>query len=805
MNSQDGDSAAASVPLSRRQGDDGREMPAADETVFELDQARSNSDQAGSAADQTGSDADQTGSDADQRAADADQAAADREYEFARPGPATERAYQSSRMERTDAATGRSGVSAGRDASTARRVVTAAERTRETSHRDEAALEDEVRRRTAVQVQRERALLADAEELACAGSWEFDPRTSSLSWSPGMYRIRGRDPAARPLTLQAATVDVHPDDRARVIAEYAHNDPADDALRSSHRIVRVDGSVRHLETRSRVERDSGGVAVRIMGVSVDVTERAHAESLLAEAHVHALEASRLKSQFVANMSHEIRTPLNGVIGLSGLLLSTDLDDEQREYVEGLGASAEALMAVVDDVLDFSKIEAGKLELDPHRFDLRELVDSVSLVLATAARQKDVELIATVEEDLPEAVYGDSVRIRQVLANFANNAVKFTASGDVVIRVTSAPVAGNTIDVHFAVSDTGVGLERHLLDRIFEPFTQADNSTTRRYGGSGLGLAICGQLVGLMGGTIGVDSEPGIGSTFWFTLPLMPTDGLTSSPRREFHGARALIVDEHPPSLAILHEQLSAWKLACDTAETSSEAMRLLAQGAQATRPYALVVINTHTPGVAATALARAIKSSSPLRSAKVLLLSDPRPSHERTGSDDIDGFLAKPIRQRDLGQAIMGLLENRHRPSQRTIDARPPVPQSQPPAGSSVLVAEDNPVNQLVMRRMLEKRGFRVDVACNGRLAVQMHKSGSYDLILMDCQMPELDGYAATSAIRKQEITGHRTPIIALTANTLKGERDRCVAAGMDDYLAKPLRQADLDATITSTLGFAGP
>jgi len=555
---------------------------------------------------------------------------------------------------------------------------------------------------------------------------------------------------------------------------------------------------------SAIDTDEGRLVTAFVR---DVTERKRTESELAAAHEKSLEASRLMSEFVANMSHEIRTPLNGVIGLGELLLSTELSDEQREYAEGVSESGEALMSLIGNILDFSKIEAGKLDLDSHNFHLRELVDGVSLMLATPTREKNLELMADVDADVPDALYGDSTRIRQVLANLTTNAVKFTETGEVVLRATLEPGDGDdSIEVRFAVSDTGIGVESGLLDGMFDAFSQADSSTSRRYGGTGLGLAISKQLVELMGGRIGAQSEPGQGSTFWFTVPLGVRESQAPVSSSEFAGIRALIVDDNATNRTILEHQLAAWGLSCDAAAGSDQAMDLLQAAVEEDRPYGLAMLDYNMPGRNGAELAHAIKALPALRSVRLLMMSSSQPERDVATNAGIDGVVTKPIRHSRLREEIARVLAL-ETGARRVIDAgpHPSPPRRRASTGRLVLAVEDNTINQLLVVRMLEARGFRVDVAANGREAVEMHQDGEYEIIFMDCQMPELDGYQATAAIRRREAADRHTPIVAMTANTLKGDRERCLAAGMDDYLGKPLRPTDLDEVIARALrGSAG-
>ncbi|MEA2299628.1 MAG: hypothetical protein QOE44_163, partial [Solirubrobacteraceae bacterium] len=658
------------------------------------------------------------------------------------------------------------------------------------------------------ELNRVNARMAEAQNIACMGSWGWKMADDRVEWSGQMYSIYGLDPAEFVPTPEALVGLVCPDDRAKIDEALAKARSGVSPFEFEHGVVRPDGEVRTLHVRGEVLSDEAGLPVAMRGTGQDITDRKRTEAKLAVAHEKAIEASRLKSEFLANMSHEIRTPLNGVIGMGGLLLNTDLDEEQREYVEAVEASGEALMSVVNDVLDYSKIEAGKLELDCHRFELHEIVDDVWLMLATAAHDKRLELIAWVDEDLPDAVYGDSVRVRQVLTNFATNAIKFTEAGDIVVRVTAealdGPGAGRR--VRFAVTDTGIGVEPGALGRIFEAFSQADNSTTRRYGGTGLGLAICRQLVELMGGKIGVESEPGVGSTFWFSIPLKAEDAEGDRrPRPDFGGARVLIADQYLTHRVILDHQLSAWNLACDTAADPNDVIRMLDAAALDDRPYSLVLIDTRTAEDDGMMLAQAIKASPALRATRLLMLSASGSMREAATDAGFEGFLTKPVRHLRLVQEVGRLLgggvpPTRPGESGRTAGRRTEV------RDRVALLAEDNAVNQLVATRMLEQRGFRVDLAANGREAVRMVEAGDYDVIFMDCQMPELDGYAATREIRRAETDGAHTQIIAMTAHALKGDRDRCLAAGMDDYLGKPLRSVDLETAIARALAIVdGP
>ena len=584
------------------------------------------------------------------------------------------------------------------------------------------------------------------------------------------------------------------------------------------RYLRKDGSVVWVTAWVSLQRDAAGRPAYSISVVQDISERKRLETELRQAKDTAEVANQAKDEFLANVSHEIRTPMNAILGMTELALDTALTEDQRQYLKTIKSAADSLLGLLNDLLDFSKIEAGRLELDVGDFSLRAAVGDTMHTLAVRAHRKGLELIFHVQPDVPDALVGDAVRLRQVLLNLVGNAVKFTDEGEVVVRVETQgdapPPSQGTgeVGLRFTVRDTGIGIPPDQQERIFRAFEQEDASTTRKYGGTGLGLTIASQLVALMGGTITVDSALGQGSTFAFTArfgrQLHPAADARASLPFLLKGLRVLVVDDNPTNRQILQEWLTGWQMEPLTVGDGLAALDALWDAVSAGRPYPLVLLDARMPDTDGLALAAKIRKRDELSATRLILLtSGDRPGDlARSREQRMDAYLLKPVQQDELLETIYRVMRRANggappaaSPAGEHEQTRVPAPVAKP---LRILAAEDNEFNAQLLEQLLGRCGHFVQLASNGREALSLAGEGAFDLLLLDVHMPELDGFQVAQAVRERErTTGGHLPIIALTARSRKEDREQCLAAGMDDFLAKPIQAADLWAAINRIVG----
>jgi PAS domain S-box-containing protein len=567
-------------------------------------------------------------------------------------------------------------------------------------------------------------------------------------------------------------------------------------------VYREDGSVIWVSEHAMAVRDKKGTLLYYEGAMENMMARRQAEIAMASARDAAIESARLKTEFLANMSHEIRTPMNGIIGMTGLLLDTELSQRQRDFAETIADSSEALLKIINDVLDFSKIEAGMLTFEEIEFDLDDVLEGVVDLFSGRALSKGIDLSLIVEEEVPECLRGDPGRLRQVLANLVGNALKFTDRGEVRIGVRLAGDSPGGKLLRFEVIDTGIGISDEQQARLFQAFVQADGSTTRRYGGTGLGLAISKRIVSGMRGDIGVESSVGSGSLFWFTALFHGQARVAEGRERCFDGMRVLVMDDSATTRSVLRHAIEPWGAIVEEAADAEEALQLLSGSGAAGRPFhaALLDADVRCPG--GESVVRAIRADSHMEGLRLVRVVSLNLCEEAEPEDGlaVDGQVTKPLKPREVRRCLRAVLDSS---APVATDVCAEATPAANPAGLSrglslrVLVAEDSMVSQKVVHFQLGKLGCVVESVVDGEAAVEAAKKGGYDVILMDCQMPRLDGFETTRRIRQWEANGtHRAWIIAMTAHSLVGDRDRCIEAGMDDYLSKPVRIADLAAAL---------
>ncbi len=634
--------------------------------------------------------------------------------------------------------------------------------------------------------------------------------------SPKIESMLGFSPAEWMTDRHRWFQQVHPEDREAVLAAEKVSEARGEAFHSEYRMFARDGRVVWVHDAAALVLDAPGGRALQHGVLFDISERKRGEQELASkaeelkaAKEAAEAASETKSAFLATMSHEIRTPMNGILGMTELVLDTEMTIEQRDSLGLVKLSAESLLTVINDILDFSKIEAGKLSLESIPFDLRGSLSETMKALSFRAHQKSLELVFEVQADLPEALFGDPGRIRQILVNLVGNSIKFTERGEILVSVERGAETSQMVELHFAIKDTGVGVPADKQQKIFEAFSQADGSMARKYGGTGLGLTISTKLVEMMHGRIWVESEMGKGSTFHFTASLGVQENPPLRPNapqpEQLRDLHVLIVDDNFTNRRVLHGQLTRWGMRPTAVEGGRAALKALQIAKSTGHPFPLILLDGGMPDMDGFALAEEIQKDAGFLAATIMMLTSEGYAGDaaRCRELGISAYLLKPIGQTELLAGICQVLNKGSETKNVPLVTRHTLRENK--QRYRVLLAEDNAVNQTLAVRLLEKRGYSVIVAGDGRTAVEAFEKGQFDVVLMDIQMPGMDGFAATAAMReKEKFTGGHIPIIAMTAHALKSDKERCISAGMDGYVTKPIHTSELFSTIESVLAKNG-